>query len=162
MSRKKTTTIYIREDLLNAAKKRKINISKLVNDVLQSLLSDEETMRLNEIEKKIEKLMTELAKLKALRNALEEQIKERERQNRSEQHIKKLIKQHIELKERASKTNSAKELNSINARLEAISKELNSILFNDLFTEDRMKFWKALNKKNEKEAWEIARRRLRA
>lgn len=120
----KVTTLYLPAELVEKAKARGMNISEAVREYLKALLEDEETLRLEEIEKEIIQLEAQLAELRARREALRKTIEARlEKENRREA-VRRTLEQMKAIFEAKRRTAGGKEEAELNRELNRLKAEL--------------------------------------
>lgn len=143
---KKVTTLYLHKELVEEAKKRGINLSELFNDFLKEYLADEELRKLEEIEKKIEELERELAKLRAMREAILRRREQKLKRKGLIDRAMSLVKQLIELNERAKAVRTIAEAETIKKEAKKLSAQLKSELGLVDGDEKTISLFRAINK----------------
>lgn len=89
---KRSTTVYLDIRLLEEAKRRKINLSRLVNDLLENFFFSsnsenlsEELLKLNKLEAKLEEKIREIEIIKKELQELKEKYEEKEKEEEFEE-----------------------------------------------------------------------------
>ena len=93
---KQTVAVYLRVDLIEEVKRRKLNMSQLVNDLLEQFLFgnsnhiSEEMLKLSKLEKKIAELESHLTVIEEIKKELEElkaKLQEKQEQKEIEENL---------------------------------------------------------------------------
>lgn len=143
---KKITTLYLSSHLLAKAKSRNLNISELVNAFLSEYLSDEEQQQYEKLEEEISKLEKKLAKLRAMKRSVEEQlIKKQERKQKIDE-LFKLAKETSEIIQNEKYVTTEAEREKLRKERLRRLKKLKKALGLEEGAEDTIKFVKALTK----------------
>ena len=152
--KRKITTVYVDEDLLELAKAKGINISMLLNEALKRLLGDEKKLKLEEIEQKIAELRTELAVLEAQRRALIEELEQERLRKAGEEQLSELLREWQELMKKKNNVRGTREEIEINQRLQKLRSRIEQITGLKFGTQEWVEFMSVLNKKGVGEAVE--------
>lgn len=96
---KKITTVYVSEKLIEKAKAEGINISEVLNNVLQELLEDSRELDLMKLEEEIRQLRQQLITLEMKRQQLLKIQAERQKERNREAKLYHMMTQFLKLKE---------------------------------------------------------------
>lgn len=154
--RMKVTTLYLPAELVEKAKARGMNISEAVRGYLKALLEDEETLKIDEIEKEIIQLEGRLAELRARREAIRKTIEARlEKENRKEA-IRRTLEQMKAIFEAKRRTAGGKEEAELNRELNRLKAELTRLTGQAHGSEQWKAIMRALNTQSVEKAVEVA------
>lgn len=154
----KVTTLYLPAELVEKAKARGMNISEAVREYLKALLEDEETLKLEEIEKEIIQLEGRLAELRARREAIRKTIEARlEKENRKEA-IRRTLEQMKAIFEAKRRTAGGKEETELNRELNRLKAELTRLTGYAEGSDEWTAIMRALNTQEVEKAVEVALR----
>lgn len=154
---KKITSVYISEELLERAKREGINLSQLLNAVLQELLEDSRELEVMKIEEQIKQLRQQLISLELKRQQLLKMQAEAQKERNREAMLYKLINEYLKLKEQQAKATTQEQINKIEKEQARLRSEIIKIAGVEKGTAEFFTFMKLLNSEKVNEAISLAK-----
>lgn len=142
---KKITSVYISEELLERAKREGINLSQLLNAVLQELLEDSRELELSKLEEEIRELRQRLEILEIKRQELLKKKAEREKKRYKEAKLKELMLKHQELKRKGGEAKTQQEIDRLEKESKKVFNEILNLAGLQKGTPEFFEFSKRLN-----------------
>lgn len=154
---KKITSVYISEELLERAKREGINLSQLLNAVLQELLEDSRELEVMKIEEQIKQLRQQLISLELKRQQLLKMQAEAQKERNREAMLYKLINEYLKLKEQHLKAKNQDEINKVEKQKLRLQQEIIKVAGVEKGTPEFYTFTKLLNQGKVNEAISLAK-----
>jgi len=150
-------SIYVYEKLWAKAKEEGINISELVNNVLEELLGDTGEMELMKLEEEIKKKRQELLTLEMKRQHLLKIQAEKQKERNREAELYKLMNEHLKLKEQTIKATTQDEINRMEKEQMKLFNEIIKVAGVQRGTPEFYTFAKLVNQGKIEDALNLAR-----
>jgi len=158
---KKITTVYISKALLERAKREGINISELLNAVLQELLEDSQELEISKVEDEIRELRQRLEILEIKRQELLRKKAEMEKKRDRESKLKERMQKIEELKRRVREAGTQDEIGRLEKESRKVFNEILKLAGIQKGTHEFFKFSKLLNAGKIEEAFNYAKQFLK-
>ena len=150
-------SIYVSKKLWEKARAEGINISELLNNVLEELLDDSQELELTKIEEEIKALRQRLLTLELKRQQILKLQAEKQKERNREAELYKLINEFLKLREQETIAKTETELEKVTKLKLKVLQEIYKVAGIQRGTSEFYTFSKLINREKVEEAIQLAK-----